>query len=287
MVAGNEGTQRVVGEKRGRGARGAGGQAGRFKLVALDIDYTLLGADQRIAPKDLEAVRRCIDHGVEVVLATGRTKPTTVPVAEQIGPDIPMICNTGGIIYDTGGNVIRRLTLPMELAKDMLRQMQADDIAVRVDAGDQFFYSHTPERPIPGLDGIVAPDLVDRLPTAPDQVIVWGRERTEWVIKRFSYLEGDVQLLVLPSLDEPRVVHILHPRATKGAALSDYCRRRGIERRATIAFGDSLNDFSLLSYAGMGVAVADSEPRLHLVADKVMTYEETLADILEQYVLAG
>src|SRR5690606_28392369 len=86
---------------------------------------------------------------------------------------------------------------------------------------------------------------------------------------------------------EPYVVHILHPRATKGAALAEYCRLRGIERRETIAFGDSLNDFSLLSYAGLGVAVADSEPRLRLVADKVMEPHETLADVLGMVVLNG
>lgn len=270
---------RVAGKEHGRDG------TGRFKLVALDIDYTLLGSDQKIAPADLDAVRRCIDRGVEVVLATGRTKPTTVPVAEQIGTSIPMICNTGGIIFDAEGEVVRRMTLPFELAKDMLREMEAEDIPVRVDAGDRFFYTEQPERLFPGLEGLITRDVADKLPAAPDQIVVWGRERTEWVIKRFSYLEGDVQLLVLPSHDEPRVVHILHPRATKGAALSDYCRRRGIQRNETIAFGDSLNDFSLLSYAGVGVAVADSEPRLHLVADKVMTPEETLADVLEHYVL--
>lgn len=279
MELGNNDGVRAAGQKSARS------RAGRFKLVALDIDYTLLGPDQVIAPADLDAVRRCIDRGVEVVLATGRTKPTTVPVAAQIGAAVPMICNTGGIIFDAEGHVIRRLTLPLEIAKYMLREMEAADIAVRVDAGDRFFYTEPPERSYPGLEGLVTRDVADKLPAAPDQIIVWGRERTEWVIKRFSYLQGDVQLLVLPSYDDPRVVHLLHPRATKGAALSDYCRRQGIQRSETIAFGDSLNDFSLLSYAGVGVAVADSEPRLHLVADKVMTPAESLADVLEEYVL--
>lgn len=287
----------VAGERRRRASSGNKGgrtlsqakaeslRPGPYGLVALDIDYTLINADQRIAPHDLDAIRRCMERGVEVVLATGRTKPTTIPVAEQIGPDIPMICNTGGIIYDADGHIVRRLTLPLDLSRSLLTQMKADDIPVRVDADGQFFFSHTPLRSFPGLEAVVTPDIAERLATPPDQIIVFGREPTEWVIKHFSYLEGEVQLLVLPSHDEPRVVHILHPLATKGAALAEYCRRRGIERRATIAFGDSLNDFSLLSFAGMGVAVADSEPRLHLVADKVMTHEETLADVLETYVL--
>src|SRR5690625_1589407 len=70
------------------GGRTLGASNGeRFQLVALDIDHTLLEADQQVAPANLDAVRRCIDRGVEVVLATGRTKPTTIPVSEQIGSD--------------------------------------------------------------------------------------------------------------------------------------------------------------------------------------------------------
>lgn len=256
-----------------------------FALVAFDIDYTLIDAEGRIAPRDVDAIRRCRDRGVEVVLATGRTRPTTMPVAEQIGPNVPMICNTGGVTYDEHGATLRRLTVPLDLARSMLKQMKGDDIPVRVDAGGQYYFSHPPLRTFRHFEALVTPDIDERLEEPPDQLIVFGQESSEWVIRHFSYLEGDVQLLVLPSHDEPRVVHILHPLATKGAALADYCRRRGIDRRATIAFGDSLNDFSLLSYAGMGVAVADSEPRLRLVADKVMTYDETLADVLETYVL--
>jgi len=259
----------------------------RFKLVALDIDDTLVGRDQTIAPGDLAAIRRCIEAGVEVVLATGRTRPTTRPIAEQIGYDVATICNTGAITYDARGGVLRRLTVPFDLAREMLAEMRKDDIPVRVDAAGRFLFSHKPLLTPPGLEGEIVPDVAERLPSAPDQIIVFGRQESEWVIRRFSYLEGEVQLLVLPSHDEPYVVHILHPRATKGAALAEYCRLRGIERRETIAFGDSLNDFSLLSYAGLGVAVADSEPRLRLVADKVMEPHETLADVLEMFVLNG
>ena len=224
----------------------------RFKLVALDIDDTLVGRDQTIAPGDLAAIRRCIEAGVEVVLATGRTRPTTRPIAEQIGYDVATICNTGAITYDARGGVLRRLTVPFDLAREMLAEMRKDDIPVRVDAAGRFLFSHKPLLTPPGLEGEIVPDVAERLPSAPDQIIVFGRQESEWVIRRFSYLEGEVQLLVLPSHDEPYVVHILHPRATKGAALAKYCRLRGIERRETIAFGDSLNDFSLLSYRGPG-----------------------------------
>lgn len=257
----------------------------RYKLVAFDLDDTLLGPDKQIAPADLHAVNECIRSGVEVVIATGRSKWTTWPVAEEIGPDVPIICNTGGITFDGDGQRLRHLTLPLELARGMLQHMATEDIPVRVDVGDDVFVSREMEFSIPNLHAQVRDDLPRTLQDAPEQMVVWGAEATEWVIKHYSYLEGDLQLLVLPSIDEPRVVHILHPRATKGGALEDYARRQGIERAETIAFGDSLNDFSLLSYAGMGVAMAMHEPRLQLVADKVMRDGQTIADVLNKYVL--
>lgn len=258
---------------------------GRYKLVALDLDDTLLGANKQIAPQDLEAVRQCIDAGVEVVIATGRSKWTTWPVAKEIGPDIPLICNTGGVTFDGAGQIIRHLNIPLELARGMLQHMRKEQIPVRVDVGDDVFFTQQPGFTIPHLEGKFAPDLADTLAAAPDQMVVWGAEATEWVIKHYSYLEGVLQLLVLPSIDEPRVVHLLHPRATKGNALEDYCRRQGIERRETIAFGDSLNDFSMLSYAGLGVAMAMHEPRLRLVADVILAEDETVADGLRRHVL--
>lgn len=259
----------------------------RFKLVALDLDDTLLGPDKSIDARDLAAVRQCMAQGVEIVIATGRSRWTTEPVAREIGGDIPLICNTGGVVFDGNGERLRHLTLPLELARTMVARMLAEDIPVRVDVGDDVFFSQEPEFPIPHLDVTVRSDLEEVLTEGPEQMVVWGPEATEWVVKHYSYLEGDLQLLVLPSIDEPRVVHILHPRATKGGALADYARRRGIRREQTMAFGDSLNDFSLLSYAGMGVAMADHEPRLQLVADKVLRNGETIADVLYERVLGG
>ncbi|REJ32633.1 MAG: hypothetical protein DIU82_12025 [Bacillota bacterium] len=265
---------------------GPGAAAEGFRLIALDIDDTLLGLDKRLAPRDVEAVRRCRAAGIEVILATGRTRLTTMPVARQIADDLPMICTTGGVTYDGTGRVLRRLTLPLDLARFMLQEMRASGVRVRADAADTIYYTEQPADTRYAPPGIVVPDVADRLPAPPDQLVVWGEDACRWVIRHFAYLEGQVQLLVLPSFDAPRVVHILHPQATKGQALADYCRERGIDRRQVLAVGDSLNDFSLLSFAGTGVAMGHSEPLLHLVADVVLKEGETVADALEAWVLS-
>lgn len=258
----------------------------RFRLVALDIDDTLLGLDSRLSPRDVAAVRRCRKEGIEVILATGRTRVTTIPVARQIADDLPMICTTGSVTYDGAGRVLRRKTLPLDLARAMLDDLRAAGIKVRADAADVIYYTDPPEDPRWAPPGAVLPDLADHLPDPPDQMIVWGEDACRWVIRHFSYLEGLVQLLVLPSVDRPRVVHILHPHATKGQALAEYCSARGIDRSQVLAMGDSRNDFSLLSFAGTGVAMGHSDPLLRLVADVVLDEGETVADALERWVFS-
>lgn len=250
----------------------------------MDIDDTLLGLDQQLSPRDVAAVRRCREEGIEVILATGRTRLTTLPVARAIADDLPMICTTGGVTYDGAGRVLRRLTVPLSLAQCMLRQMREAGLRARVDVDDVIYYTADPGRNPYAPQGVVDPELGDHLPAPPDQIIVWGEAECRWVIRHFSYLDGAVQLLVLPSHDDPRVIHILHPLATKGHALADYCASRGIDRRQVLAMGDSLNDFSLLSFAGTGVAMGHSDPRLHLVADVVLKKGETVADALEAWV---
>lgn len=262
------------------------GAARRFRLVALDIDDTLLGLDRRLSPRDVAAVRRLREAGIEVILATGRTRQTTMPVARQIADDLPMICTTGGVTYDGAGRVLRRLTLPMDVARAMLTDMRAAGIRVRADADDTIFYTELPVNNPWAPPGVFQPDLADHLPAPPDQMVVWGEDHCRWVIRHFAYLDGQVQLLVLPGFDDPRVVHILHPRATKGQALADYCRAKGIPRSQVLAMGDSLNDFSLLSFAGTGVAMGHSDPLLHLVADVILRDGETVADALEAWVFA-
>ncbi|MBO8141791.1 MAG: HAD hydrolase family protein [Firmicutes bacterium] len=266
---------------------GRGGRHDGFRLVALDIDHTLVGDDNEIAARDLAAVRQCLAMGIEVVLATGRTRPGTIPIARQIGEGIPMICTTGGVTYNGRGEVIRRATVPLTLARDVLDRWRREGIPARADAAGTVYYTSAPPARwlVPGA--IVDPDLADHLSKAPDQLVVWGEDGCRWTIRHLSYLSADVQLLVLPSWEEPRVVHVLHPRASKGAALADYCHSRGIDRSQVLAIGDSLNDFSLLSFAGTGIAMGHCEPMLRLVADVVLDAGEAVADALYAYVLSA
>ena len=75
-----------------------------IRLVALDIDGTLVDSEGNIPEENLEAIGRAAGEGIHVVLATGRDFLSTLPIAQQLGMDTPIVCNNGALIRDTDGS---------------------------------------------------------------------------------------------------------------------------------------------------------------------------------------
>ena len=91
-----------------------------FKLLALDIDGTLLGSDKRISPRAHAAIAAARGAGVRLVLVTGRRYPAARRVAETLGGDVPLILHNGALIVEAG-RVIRCRPLPREAAARALK----------------------------------------------------------------------------------------------------------------------------------------------------------------------
>jgi HAD superfamily hydrolase (TIGR01484 family) len=82
------------------GARLRDGAAGRYRILALDVDGTLLDADGHLRPRTADAVARAARAGIRPVLCTGRRYRRARAVTEQLGLDAPIVCNSGAIVKD-------------------------------------------------------------------------------------------------------------------------------------------------------------------------------------------
>lgn len=262
----------------------------RIRLIALDLDDTLLGDDGEIAPRDRAALARARARGVRVVVATGRTWPSAVPYARQIGDDVPVIATGGAAVYDPEGCILRAWRLGRRVAADVLAWAERRGIAVRVDLEREFLYNRPPEtdfwnpgqgphemRPMERVD----PAIAAGLDCDPLQVVVTGRENARALIRAFGHREGEIRLLGLPDRDEPTVVHVTHPKATKGMALAYLARRLGVPRSATLAVGDGINDLPLLAYAGVAAAAPRAVPAARFLADLEVAEDGGIAGLLE------
>src|SRR5580704_13939030 len=100
--------------------------APRYQILALDVDGTLLDPDGTLRPRTAEAVARAARAGIRPVLCTGRRYRRARPVAEQLGLDAPLVCNSGAIVKDpVAHRTLWRADFDDELLADVLNVFQA------------------------------------------------------------------------------------------------------------------------------------------------------------------
>ena len=150
----------------------------RYRLLAADLDGTLADDEAHISLRVQEAVRRALECGVIVTLATGRSFPSTLPFAHQLGITAPLICYQGGLIQDPcTGEILYEATLPRSLVEETVTLARERDwhlilyererILVTEERCDRDFY----ERWL-GRDIIAVPDLMAALQREATKFIV-------------------------------------------------------------------------------------------------------------------
>src|SRR3954452_9804623 len=93
----------------------------RYRMLALDVDGTLLDPDGTLRPRTAEAVARAARAGIRPVLCTGRRYRRALPVARQLGLDAPLVCNSGALVKDPGGHrTLWRADLDVALVAEVL-----------------------------------------------------------------------------------------------------------------------------------------------------------------------
>ncbi|HEY5647289.1 MAG TPA: HAD-IIB family hydrolase [Pseudomonadales bacterium] len=230
-----------------------------IRLVALDIDGTLLapGVDAKALPDDAmtRAVHDLHDAGIVVVLATGRMFPGTVPVAEHLGISEPLICQQGASVHDFDGTLRHGYTIDQEIALELVDFAQAHGWPLAwFDSERYLVTAHTPEAQFfadvsqiemeihatPHQSGIRA--------TGIDIISSREHARDVHVLMEARYA-GRITLL-----DFPSVTAVHAPEASKGNALRTLAAELGITQQEVLAIGDSVNDVSMLSWAGHSAA---------------------------------
>ncbi len=247
-----------------------------FRLLALDIDGTLLASDKTIRPRTRDAVRRARESGVRVVLVTGRRYPAARHVAQALGDGIPLVLHNGALIVEDGV-VVRCAPLPRAAARAAIlagRAAGADPVVHCGHAGEgrllieawparhRFLASYLEKS---GPDVERADDLERRLVEDPLQVMFGGSiADMDALLPRLRDALGDaarIERTVYPQNDAG-LLDVLHPGVGKADALARLCARWGIAASETLAIGDNWNDQEMLTTAGLGFVMGNADPEL-------------------------
>lgn len=233
-------------------------------LLAFDLDKTLLTDAYAMPTRIRDAVVAVRERGHQVAVLTGRPFAAACEYLDQLGIRAPYSVNNGGWVVGPSGETLRRMRIASTLTDDIVGAVLAlehlefscvvdDTLYVREPDHERWAWVHTANRRVVRYAG--------GLDLAADKIVFAGADhRIESDIRaRHSsldtYLWGDGYLEILPRGSD------------KGSALKLIADALGIARDDTIAFGDGLNDVTMLGWAGHGVAVGpDAHPDVLAVA---------------------
>jgi Cof subfamily protein (haloacid dehalogenase superfamily) len=264
------------------------------RLVALDVDGTLVGRDLVVSPAVRDAIARMQAAGVTGCLVTGRMYRATIPFARELGLDAPIICYQGAAIIDpTTDEVLAHTALANELVRELIGITERDGMHLQLYRNDEY-YCESRNRfselyaSLSMTQPVIVPSLREAFAYSPaTKAIVVADEpiAAEYAVKLRERFVGRAN--VTRSL--PEFVEVLDPGVDKGVALRFVAGRLGIGIDRTIAIGDSWNDAPLLEAAGFAVAMGSSPPELRAVADAVVgdVHHDGVAEAIEKYVLAS
>ena len=260
------------------------------KLVALDIDGTIIppaayGHDLLPSKRIQHAVQSLTASGVAVVLASGRMFPGTRRIAQSLDLPGPVICQQGCSVHLLDGTMTHEFPIERTTALDIISYARQIERAYEwfnplryiasasSEATEQYgaVSDITPEyRPDPENSGIE--------PTGVG--IISDVAQAPLIHRELVQRHGEA----VHVLDFPTVTVAVAANANKGHALSLICADLGIERHETIAVGDSVNDASMLTWAGRGYAMSHSDRYALDAADEVLgqSEDEELAELLER-----
>jgi len=252
-----------------------------IRLVACDLDGTLIGPDLTFSPRLLDAVRRVRERGIVVTIATGRGFPSTRIFARRLEVDAPLICYQGAQIVASDGCVLYQAPLSRALLPEVVdfAAARACELSVyckdRVYQTTQYYERDFYDRWF-GLPMQHVNALPDDLPGAPVKFIVIAPDQED-----ADRLEDELRVLAW-------FVEGLARGVSKGDALARLARWLGVVREQVMALGDSGNDAAMVEWAGVGVAMGNAVSATLAAADVIApTFEEDgAAWAIERYVLA-
>ncbi|MFC9805069.1 HAD family hydrolase [Streptomyces griseoaurantiacus] len=263
------------------------GQGFPYRLVATDLDGTLLRSDDTVSERTRDALAAATAQGAAHLVVTGRAVPWTRHILEELGYEGLAVCGQGAQVYDAGARrLLTSVTLDRQLAGVALAKIEAEVGPLHLAASRD------------GLDGEVLAGpgyaLTGRLPAVPftDAGDLWAAPLNKIYIQHPTLSDDELAEaatraaggFVTVTMAGAGIVELLPLGLSTATGLSLAARRLGVKAAETIAFGDMPNDLPMFAWSGRGVAMANAHADLKAVADEVTASndEDGIAVVLER-----
>lgn len=244
---------------------------GKYKLVALDMDGTLLNEEKHISEANKKAVFDALAAGVTVIFSTGRGVQTAQPYADELKLKTPIVSVNGSEVWSEPHKLHKRHLMDYSVIRKMY------EMALHYDT---WYWAYT-------VAGMFNKEKWTDEP-----------EKQEWLKFGFYTDDSEVLATIRAELESWGTLEITnsHPNnlelnplgISKASGVEEVCRMIGIDMSQVVAMGDSENDLSMIRAAGLGVAMGNAQEAVKQAADivTVTNDEDGVAKIINEIVLA-
>ncbi len=268
-----------------------------IQLVALDVDGTLLNSKNIITENTLAALKEAKSKGIQIVLATGRPLKGILPQLKQLGifsPKDYVITINGAVISTIDGTeTLRKETLSKEECEEVIAEAEKLKASFQLVSGENIYTIENPisrytlfDANLTGMPLYAFDDLSSVLKHT-EVIKIMMLDGKKALTEKISLLPKDLnqRYTMLRTLDY--YYEFLKKGVSKGSGLEVLANHLGIKKSHVVAMGDNENDISMITYAGLGVAMGNSEKVVQQYADFVTTSndEDGVAKVFEKFIL--
>jgi Cof subfamily protein (haloacid dehalogenase superfamily) len=262
-----------------------------IKLVAVDLDDTLLDNDRRMSARTKSAIRKAVAQGVTVTMATGRMHCSALPYALELDLDVPLITYNGAMIKRSqSGELLFHRPVDSKVASELLSffyqrgwyiQVYLDDVLYVKERDERARYYET----VANITSVPVGDKIYSLGGEPTKLLTIAEpNEIKGLYATVKEKFGD-RLYV--TISKANYLEFANSTVNKGVGVAYLAESLGINRQEVMAVGDSLNDLDMIQYAGWGVAVGNARDEVKSIAQAVTSanHADGVAEAIEKYVL--
>ena len=268
-----------------------------YKLIACDLDETLLTSDRSVSDENREAILKADELGVKFVLATGRGYATVQETLKEVGlhdleDEYVISFNGGAVTHNKGNEVLHLQGISHEFANELYKRGQEYDVAMHVyTEKDVYVYNYVDEERehLEGMMDVI--EVFDKdLEFLKDEPIVkllymnTDRNYLNTIEEDLKDITQDADV----SYSSNRYIEFNYKGVNKGAGITFLGDKLGIDIEDTIAIGDNFNDLPMLETAGLSVGVANMVPELKEKMDYITEAnhnESAIAEVINKFIL--
>lgn len=262
-----------------------------IKLVAVDMDDTLLDDTLQVSQRTCEAIGKAQEQGVIVTIATGRMFSSVVPFAKQLNIQVPVISYNGGMVrHPVSKEMVFHQSLDENSAGKIVEIFRERGWYLQSYMNDELYVVERCEKArfyenLLGIRAVVMGDEFYAMKHEPTKMLSLAEPHEIKEIQKI--VDKELGTKIFSTTSKAHFLEITHPKVNKGHALAVLAEKLMIRQDEIMTIGDSNNDYPMIEYAGFGIAMGNASDRIKKIAQAITAdnNHHGVAEAIEKYAL--